>query len=98
MPQSSTLVVFELVVGLDVDPRRRGGAALQELRGVALLASFARFPRLTHLSWLAHRPFRRIASNLGLQLHDVDEMIGLAARLVRGHRRARGEPAQSHKW
>src|SRR6266536_4271950 len=45
----------------------RGCTALQELR---------RMPRL------AGRALGRIAADLGLQLDDVDELVGLAAQLI----------------
>ena len=31
--------------------------------------------------------FRRIAADLGLQFHEIDELVGLAAQLVGDHRR-----------
>src|ERR1700753_1034395 len=55
--------VLEIVV---IGPRRHGGRALQELRGV--MARLARGGALG-----------RIATELGLQLHEVGEDVGLAA-------------------
>src|SRR5689334_18924627 len=61
--------VFEFVVVV-IAARRRAGSlgsgstALQELRGVAWLA---------RLTWLPRRPLARIAPDLGLQFHDIEE-------------------------
>jgi hypothetical protein len=74
--------VFEIVVvrGTRACPLRNG-AALQELRGVlARLAWFAAFARAA---------LGRVAADLGLQLDDIEEDIGLPAQLVGDHRRLR---------
>src|ERR1700753_4293772 len=63
--------VLEVVV---IGPRRHGGRALQELRCV-----MARLARGGALGW--------IAAELGLQLDEVGEDVGLAAQLVGDHRR-----------
>src|SRR2546428_14169559 len=55
----------------------RGCTALQELRHMPRLAGFA------------GRARGRIAADLGLQLDDVDELVGLAAQLIGDHRRLR---------
>src|SRR5258706_16387033 len=57
----------------------RGCTALQELRHMPRLAGFA------------GRARGRIAADLGLQLDDVDELVGLAAQLIGDHRRLRRE-------
>src|SRR6201999_2878127 len=63
--------VVEIVV---IAPRRRGGGALQELRRV--MARLARGGALG-----------RVAAELGLQLDQVGEHVGLAAQFVGDHRR-----------
>src|SRR6266496_5839470 len=55
----------------------RGCTALKELRHMPRLAGFA------------GRARGRIAADLGLQLDDVDELVGLAAQLIGDHRRLR---------
>src|ERR1700692_3668471 len=65
------LLVLEIVV---IGPRRHGGGALQELRRV--MTRFAR-----------GGTFGRVAAELGLQLHQVGEDVGLTAQFVGNHRR-----------
>ena len=62
--------VFEIILIVEGGARSRAlrrGGALEELGRVARLARFAR------------RPLGRIAADLGLQLDDVEEHIGLPA-------------------
>src|SRR5262245_53281696 len=82
-PGSPDTSVVELVV---VDgsgcARALGGLrAMQELRGVAL-ARLARLPR---------RPLGRVAPDLRLELHDVEEDIGLPSQFVGDHGRLGGD-------
>src|SRR3984957_1784873 len=60
--------IVEIVV---IAPRRHGGRALQELRRV-----MTRLPRGRTLGW--------IAAELGLQLHQIREDVGLAPQFVGG--------------
>src|SRR5262245_18938400 len=73
-------LVFEIVVVSAGTGALRRGATLQELRcvrgGMTRLAPFARLTR---------RALGRIASNLRLQLDDVEEDIGLPAELIGNH-------------
>src|SRR5882757_6420576 len=66
-----TFSILEIFV---IAPRRHRGGALQELRRV--MTGFA-----------GGRAFRRIASELGLQLHQIGEDIRLPAQLIGDHRR-----------
>src|SRR5262249_38400969 len=74
LPATRNLVLGFLFVG---NGALRGRTALQELRHVPRLAGFA------------GRALPRIAADLGLQLDDVDELVGLAAQLIGEHRRLR---------
>src|ERR1700730_19278900 len=58
---AASFLLFEIVV---IDPRRPGGGARRELRRV--MTRLAR-------GWT----FRRIATELGLQLHQIGEDVGL---------------------
>src|SRR5260370_30079064 len=68
----------------------------------ALLAALQEMPRR---AGFAGRTLGRIAADLGLQLDDVDELVGLAAQLVGDHRRlcrgggdhADARPASLHR-
>src|ERR1700761_3424059 len=68
-------LVVEIVV---IGPRRHGGGALQELRRV--------MTRLARGGALG-----RIAAELGLQLDQVGENVGLTAQFVGDHRRLAGD-------
>src|SRR3954471_4213325 len=63
-----------------IAPRRHRGRALEELRGV--MASLATLAAVTRGG-----AFGRVAAELGLQLDEVGEDVGLAAQLVGDHRR-----------
>src|SRR5262245_10654900 len=85
MRATKTLLIGVVVfIGSDVSTRalwRR--RPLQELRRVGCRAIIAgRAP-------LAWRPLGRISADLGLQLDDIYEHVGLATQLVRNHRRLR---------
>src|SRR5690349_19368983 len=62
-----------------IAPRRHRGRALQELRRV--------MARLTIAAVARSGAFGRVAAELGLQLDEVGEDVGLAAQLVGDHRR-----------
>src|SRR5260370_29452384 len=70
-PCARSFSIVEIVV---IASRRHGGRALQELRRV-----MTRLARGRTLGW--------IAAELGLQLHQVGEDVGLAPQLVGDHRR-----------
>src|SRR5438128_5275248 len=57
-----------------IAPRRHGGRALEELRGVVARLALGAITR--------GGAFGRVAAELGLQLDEVGEDVGLAAQLV----------------
>ena len=78
---TETRSIFKVVI-VRTGTRRRG-AALQELRRVALFARLAAFAGLARF---ARAAFARVSADLRLQFNDVEEHIGLAPQFVGDHR------------
>src|SRR5712671_3328611 len=75
-PAFESVLELLVVAGVGRHALRRRGAALEELRSMAAV------PRLARLTRGA---LGRVAADLGLQLDDVEEDVGLAAELVGDH-------------
>jgi hypothetical protein len=69
------LILLEVVVGSADRGAARRWSALQELRGVRCVA-LARLPRF---AWRPIGALAWVATNLALQLDDVEEHVGLPA-------------------
>src|SRR3954468_12311906 len=71
------------LVEVVIAPRRHRRRALEELRGM--------MARLAVTAVTRGGAFGRVAAELGLQLDEVGEDVGLAAQLVGDHRRLAGD-------